>query len=426
MAFFQQRNILTAIEIGTSKACVLVGELDEEGIVSIIGHGEKALSGAVRKGEIIDMETVSDVLFNAVTDAEKTSGINIDNSSVYVAVTGSHINSQQSNGSVIITGEDNNITGDHVAKATENAKFLPLLPGNSVINYFDSYYLIDGKRRLANPVGHVAHKLDAYVHIIYGDQNRIENFKSIVNEIGIEVQVEPVFSAVASAYGALSDEEDKQGVLLVEMGAGTTEFMILKDSGVRHSGVIAVGCDHIANDLSLGLDISFSSAADLLISKDYDHNKNAGKAFIELSGTIQESHRKIPLASIDKIIDSRLRELAQIIYDKLNESNLISELTMGVVLSGGGALLSLTPDVFNTVFSTPVRIAKPTGIIGPANFESPRYTTVCGLLKCGLILKEAERANRESGLLARTSYIVSRTLSPVIKTVKDIRESIKF
>jgi len=426
MAFFQKRDILTAIEIGTSKICVLVGELDEQSQVTIIGHGEKALFGAVRKGEIIDMDTVSDALFSAITDAEQTSGINVDNSSVYVAVTGSHISSQQSNGSVIITGDDKNVTGDHVAEATENAKFLPLLPGNSVINYFDSYYLIDGKRRLANPVGHVAHKLDAYVHIIYGDQNRIENFKSIVNEIGIEVQVEPVFSAVASAYGALSEEEDKQGVLLVEMGAGTTEFMVFKDSGVRHSGVLPIGCDHIANDLSLGLDITFSTASTLLTSKEYDYHKRKGDAFMELSGTIRESHRKIPLASIDKIIDSRLRETAQIIFDKVNDLSLVSELSMGIVLSGGGALISLAPEILNSVFRTPVRVAKPTGMNGPSSFETPRYTTVCGLLKCGLTLKEAERVNRQKGVVSRTSSLVSQLFSPVINTINDIRESIKF
>ena len=256
MAFFKQRNVLTAIEIGTSKICVLIGELDEDESVNILGYGERTLSREVLKGEIVDMEAVNELLYNAICDAESNANINIGKNSVYVAVTGSHITSQLSNGSVMITGENNTVTDEHIAEATAIAKMLRLSPENKTINYFDSYYLIDGKRQLATPAGHIAHKLDAFGLLIYGDLNRIENFKSVINEIGIESHIETVFSPVAAAYTGINKEEYKEGVVLIDMGAGTTEFIIVKDHGVRYCEVITIGCNHIANDLSIGLDIS--------------------------------------------------------------------------------------------------------------------------------------------------------------------------
>ncbi len=426
MAFFQQRDILTAIEIGTSKICVLVGEPEENGTVTVIGRGEVELSGTVLKGEIVDMNATSDLLFNAITEAENNSNVNIDSSPIYVAVTGAHINTQQSSGSVLIGSEDRRITGDDVTEAAENAKFISQHPNFSVISYFDSYYLIDGNRKLANPIGHVAHKLDSFVHIILGDPNRIENFKSIINDIGVETHVEPVFSAVASAYGVFEDDEDKDGVLLIEMGAGTTEYILFKNQGVQDSGVIAVGCNHVENDIALGFDIGLPTAVNLLKSGEYVKCKKEGKAFVELNGTIKESHRKLPVASIDKIIDSRMRELFQILYSKLEGKGMLADLSAGIVLSGGGALVPCAEDILYSVFRVPVRVGKPVGINGSTELTSTRYSTVCGLLKCGNVFRIAEIANQQESFWGRVGGAFGQIVTPIKNSISDIISSIKI
>ena len=426
MAFFQQQNIITVVEIGTSKICVIICKLNDEVEPSKLDFAEKKIADAVRKGEIIDMDAVIDTLSAVISDAEEASGVNIDNGSIYVAVTGSHIQSLKSTGSVILSIDDNIVTADHLAEATEKAKSQRTHPDTTMINYIDSYFLIDGKRRLANPVGQIANRLDANGILIIGDRNRVENFKTPINALGIETEVVPVFSALASANSSLNDDEKIEGVLLVDMGAGTTEFIVIKDSGLLHCEVLTVGCEHIANDLALGLDIPFHIASELLQSRELEYHRQKGDPFLEREVAINGTKRKIPIISIDKIIDLRIRELAEVIYDTLGKSSMVSELAMGIVLTGGGSMLTQTSDIFNSVFGIPVRIAEPTDPTVPEQYRTPQYTTICGLLKSGIMIKKADLAVKETGFIPRIKTKVSKMFSPIVSNVIDIKESLKF
>ncbi len=423
---FRSRNFITAIEIGTSKVCVLVGESDSEGNIQIKGHGEGSINGHVSKGEITEFSKVQELLSNAIDAADADSGNNIaDCDNIFVTVTASDINSFQGIGTVFISGPDRRITEENIDEAVKTAQVKPLPRGHVAINSFDSYYQIDGSRKIKNPLDQVADKLEAYIHVIHGDENRIENFLSVVRDVGFDENVIPVFSGVASAFGTLTEDEKENGVLLLEMGAGTTEYLAIYNYGILLSGVIPVGLDHVANDLSVGLDMHISSSRRLLNSGEYYRLKQSGKATLEIksqSGAL----RRIPINSIEKIVDLRLRELFQIINNRVRKEDIL--LNTGGVLSGGAALVPQALDVFKSVFEIPVRAGKPLDLTGAlTGLDSPRYNTVWGLLRYGDYMTRAGNNKSNKGLFDKgLDFLDGLLLRPVFKNIRDIKDAIKF
>ncbi|MCX6983999.1 MAG: hypothetical protein NT118_04490, partial [Lentisphaerae bacterium] len=262
---FKNRHIITAVEIGTSKICVLIGEANQQGHISVLAHGESPVeSGAVCKGEIIDMDRVTRCLDEAIEKAESAADVDVDSNNLYISVTGSHIRAMKGSGHVIVSGEGRRISQEHMVEALRNATMVPIPPECVILNSVDGNFLIDGLRRIADPEGQIADKLEAFAHIIYGNRNCIENFQAPLRELGYDGSI-PVFSAIASASGVLTDDELKNGVLMIDMGAGTTEYMLFHDSGAQAIGILAVGCDHIANDISVGLDLNIPLCRKMLV-----------------------------------------------------------------------------------------------------------------------------------------------------------------
>ncbi|OGV51213.1 MAG: cell division protein FtsA [Lentisphaerae bacterium GWF2_44_16] len=425
---FQQRNVITGIEIGTSKICVLIGEADKNGNMVIVGHGEAPSEGAVVKGEIADMDVALDALTKAVDDADRSSDKEIDKDNIFVAVTGSNISFYQGVGTVLVRTEDRKITEEHVNEAIQSAQNNPLSSEQTAINSFDSYFLLDGVRRLRNPIEQVADKLEAYIHVIYGDRNRIRNFEELLHDVGFDEEITPVFSGVASAYGVLTDEEKANGVLIVEMGAGTTEYLAIHNYGILYSGVLPVGFEHVANDLSIGLDLHISVCRKLLLdNKLFQARMDDGKAFIDISGATAGISRKIPMNSIEKIIDLRMREVFKIIYHKLNEVNILHSLSSGAVISGGAALFPRTIDIMRNVFELPVRLGKPVDVSGAVtHIGTPRYSTVWGLLKYGDDLRRVMNTRENKSIWERVMGGFDNVSLPFMKTFSSLRGSIKF
>lgn len=423
---FRSRNFITAIEIGTSKVCVLVGESDSEGNIQIKGHGERSTYGYVSKGEITEFSAVQELLSAAIDEADDAAGHNIaDSDNIFVTVTASDISSFQGIGTVFITGQDRRITGEDVDEAVKTAQVKPLPRGHIAINSFDSYYQIDGSRKIKNPLDLVADKLEAYIHVIHGDENRIESFLSAIRDVGFDENVVPVFSGVASAFGTLTEDEKENGVLLIEMGAGTTEYLAVYNYGIMLSGVIPVGLDHVANDLAVGLDMSIGKARTLLNDGEYYRLKQAGKATLEQKRQ-SGGMRRIPINSIEKIVDLRLRELFQIIHNRVRKEDIL--LNSGGILSGGAALLPQALDVFKSVFEIPVRAGKPLDLTGAmTGLDSPRYNTVWGLLRYGDYMTRAGKSKSNKGLFDKgLDFLDGLLLRPIFKNIRDIKDAIKF
>lgn len=415
---FKHKHIITAIEIGTSKICVLIAETDSEGNMTVLAHGECPSEEAVSKGEIVNMDQVIRSLDEAIEEAESAAEVEIDTHNLYISVTGSHIRSYKGIGRILITGEERRINADHVVEALRNATVIPILPGYIMLNSIDGNFIIDGMRRLSNPIDQIGNKLEAFSHIICGNRNSVENFQTPLRELGYDSSI-PVFSALASATGVLTDDELEYGVLLIDMGAGTTEYILFHNSGVHASGIIPIGCEHLANDLSIGLEMNINICRKLIV--DSPRGKEGG-AFIEIEGTL--GSRKIPVNTIEKVFDLRLRETFNLIHRQIKEQKLLPLMDRGIVLCGGAAMLPQVNDIVYSIFEAPVRTGYPIELSGAVtDLKSPRYSMIVGLLKHG----ERDRQTREA--VDKSEIIKSldrRILSFWKKTKRYLKEAIKF
>jgi cell division protein FtsA len=301
---------------------------------------------------------------------------------------------------------------------------VPIPPECVILNSVDGNFLIDGLRRIADPEGQIADKLEAFAHIIYGNRNCIENFQAPLRELGYDGSI-PVFSAIASASGVLTDDELKNGILMIDMGAGTTEYMLFHDSGAQASGILAVGCDHIANDLSVGLDLNISLCRKMIVDNPFHSKKEHGHAFIEIEGNI--GSRKIPTVSVEKIVDLRLRELFGLILSQLQSTRMLPFIDRGIVLTGGGALLPQVRETAGSVFEAPVRIGNPIELSGSVtNLKSPKYGMVFGLLKYGDRDRQIRKSGPEGPSGAFIKNIDRKLISASRDTMRWLKNAIKF
>ena len=199
---FQQHNIITAIEMGTSKICVLIGETSSDEKLAVIGLGESPSNNSVIKGEIVDMDTALEQLTKAIAQADESSNRAINDSNIIaLSITGSSILSYQGSGTVFIHNEDNRIGDEEIVTAVQNAQSNNIPYDRTLINSFDSYFLLDGQKRVRNPIDMIAHKLEVCIHAVHGKTNQIENFYSLLRDAGFDDDPAPVFSGIASAYG---------------------------------------------------------------------------------------------------------------------------------------------------------------------------------------------------------------------------------
>ncbi len=409
---FQSRDIITAIEIGTSKINVLVGEAGPEGRVNIVGRGSAPSAGSVIKGEIEDMDLAFEQLSLAIADAESASeGVLNSTRVVVIAVTGCRMEAFQGIGSVVVRNEQRRVTNKERLEAHENARVLHLATGREIINSSESYFTID-ERRIRNPLNQTASKLDAYVHVVHADAARLENFRSIVRDSGFEeAALEVVFSPLAADFGILSDEEREHGVLLVDLGAGTTEFVVEYNAGVQASGVLQVGFEHICNDLSLGLDLHIDVCRKLFDEKTLSRAIQERREYMEFPSSTGRT-RRIPLASFEAIIDARLREIFEIIRAMAAAQGAPTSLDAGGVLTGGGALFERTAPVFREVFDMSCRIGQPFEAGGAlTGLDTPRCSTIWGALKIAGYYNELNAGQTGRGMVGNLIDAVDGVLN---------------
>ncbi len=424
---FQQHNVITAIEIGTSKICVLIGETSADKKLAVIGFGECPSNNSVIKGEIVDMDTALEQLIKAVLQADESSNRAINDSNIIaISITGSSILSYQGSGTVFIHNDDHRIGEEEITTAVKNAQSNNIPYDRTLINSFDSYFLLDGHKRVRNPSDMTAHKLEVCIHAVHGKSNQIENFYSLLRDAGFDDDPAPVFSGIASAYGVLTEEEKENGALLLDIGAGTCEYLAIFNMGILASGILPVGFEHLANDLSLGLDLHISDCRKLLQEGTIVEHTRGRKPFIETRAN-PGGIRKIPLTSFEKIIDLRLREIFQIIHGKLVTQNILQNLSSGGVLSGGGALLPRSSELFREVFNLPVRVGQPFAANGAAaGLENPRYATVWGTLKFAEEFNQIVNSKQKNSITEKILNSADGAASRFLRSLSDVCKSLKI
>ena len=397
---FNKRNVVCAVEFGTSKIQVLIGEAGSRGEVNaILGQGIVHVPGAVIKGEIADIERASEAFGKALEDADRSSGGELVNCHLLtVLVSGCGIESRQAKGIVTVKNSDGVITDAEKAEANENAKVIALGGGREIINTSVSYYLVDN-RRVSNPLGQAGRRLEAYVHIIHAVASRVDNFRHVVVNAGVEnARIEPVFSPLAAGIGIVSDLERENGSLLVDIGAGATEYLVYFDRGVCASGVVQLGMEHVANDLAIGLNLHIDTCRKLLESGQLESALKEKRAFLEFPGPGGRT-RNIPLSAFEVIADTRLREIFEVIRSQLREKNTPRALGAGGILTGGGAEYFRCRELFCDVFDLDCRIGIPADAGGAGtDLASPRFSALWGALKVAAFFQQNYGIAPEGGL----------------------------
>lgn len=376
---FQNRNIVGAVDFGSSGIRVLLGESLPDGTLSVIGRGE-APSKGIFKGEICSSDTVFDQLAIALNDADAMSGGELCNCSMLVIpISGCDIRSIQGRGSVNIDNPDGRVTEADRARAYKTARICRLDAGRGILNSSESFFIIDDGLRRRDPIGQSADKLEAYVHIVHGVVNRMENFHQLVYNSGCE-KSEMVFAPMAAAEGVLVGEERENGVLLIDFGEGVTDYLLEFNHGVLASGQLQIGFLHVANDLALGLEQPLDLCMRLLTDGTIAQAIAERKEFLDFPAGYGKV-RRIPLASFETIIDQRIRELMEIIRSAIDPEDL-ALVNSGTVLTGGGALFEPAHRIVREVFRGTVRVGNPIDVVGAvSDLASPRYSAVWGALR---------------------------------------------
>ena len=392
----RRTKIHVGLEIGTSKTCVVVGEIMPDSSVKILGIGVTKTAG-VRKGEIFDFPQARASLKDAITKAEDASDAEIG--SVYLAVTGSHIQGTNHTGTFRLPDSEPTVAPEHVREACTTAREVQIPPDHVYLHSIVRQYRLDGQEHSTSPVGLFGKTVEADFHIIHGINTRIQNSIMLVRENPLEVE-EVVFSPIATAQMALDREQRVRGALVIDIGGGTTDYALYLGGAITAAGCIPVGGDHITNDIHLVTGLQFSKAERLKIlegnaSAAAVHSVGVAKLADERGFADVEVSRRI----LNEIIRQRLEETLRLVRAQL-PAGAVEAIGAGIFLTGGTSLMrgfhDLAFDVFGRDIYQPV-LPEMGGV--QANFRDPQYATAIGLIRYAQIL-ETERA-RPPGVLGK-------------------------
>ena len=398
-------HIIVGLEIGTSQICCVVGDLRSDGTIRIIGVGT-APSRGVRKGEIVDFETAGTCIREALVDAEEKSDVMIG--AVYLGVSGAHIESFNNRGAINIPEQRDEIREEDFEDVQASAREVSIPSGNSLLHSILQHYYVDGQDGVLNPVGLLGRKLEADFHIIHGVTNRIQNSIRCVKEVGPEV-LEVVFNPVASAQVVLDQNQKSLGALVVDIGGGTTDFIVYVDGVLKQSGCLPIGGDHITNDISLGLRIPMARAEKLKIGEGSAIvGASAPGDMIVLKDETGFAGREIEREMLNTIVHCRVREIFELLKRRLDAAGNVSYLAAGIMLTGGGSQIPGIAQLAEEIFAMPAQLTFAHAVSGATSaFENPRYSTAIGLIKYAAALQPERPKSLFSRVLQKLSFLWS-------------------
>jgi cell division protein FtsA len=390
---FDDGNIIAGLEIGTSKICVVVGEQTADGGLNIIGLGQSRSRG-VRKGEIINPEQVEEDLRTAMFEAEQMADVEIR--SVYLGVSGGHLRGFNNRGMHPVVSADREISADDVDDVVKNAKAINLPAENTVIHAVRQHFYVDGQDGVTNPVGMLGARLEVDMHVIHGNANRLQNAIRLVRATSLEVE-EIVFTGIGSALALLTPDQKELGALVIDIGGGTTEYVVYSDGVIKHSGVLAVGGDHVSNDLAYGLKVPLSRAEKLKLEHGSALIADAAKGqAISITNELGLELKRVNLEHLQRIMSLRLEEILKLIAQDLEQAGLTDYLRSGVLMCGGSSRTPGIVTLAENVFQMNVAPGHSTAISGLTTaLDQPEFAAAIGLVKYGS-LKNRQRSAGKS------------------------------
>ncbi len=392
----KKREFVVGLDIGTTKICAMVGRRGEAGEVDIIGMGVTPSKG-LRKGVVVNLESTIDSIERAIEKAESAAGLEV--SHVFTGIAGGHIKGLNSRGVIAISRGSREIVKKDIDRVIDAAKAVAIPLDREVINVIPQEFIVDDQGGVKDPLGMSATRLEAEVHIVTGAVTSAQNIIKSISRAGFEVE-DMVLGPLASGEAVLTAEEKHSGVVLIDMGGGTTDIVIFVKGNIRHSEVLALGGDHVTNDIAIGLRTSSLHAEDMkkahgcalpsLIRRDES---------VDYPGVEGRRGSKISRTQLSEIIEPRIEELLSLVNAEVERTGLSHLISAGVVLTGGASLLEGLPEMAERIFRLPVRMGRPdVRTKGLENIgDSPIYATGVGLVHYGLDYRQGKRTARFKG-----------------------------
>ncbi|MFP3953238.1 MAG: cell division protein FtsA [Candidatus Acetothermia bacterium] len=376
----ESEDLVVGLDIGTTKIVALVANVIDDSI-EIVGFGQ-APSRGLEKGVVVDIGQTTNSIRKALERAEKMADVNVK--SVYVGITGKHINYLNNTGTVSINRSDNVIRRDDVRRVIETAKAMQQIPPQSeMIHIIPRQFVVDDQEGITDPIGMTGTRLEADVHIVTGASTAVHNLRRCLESLNIGID-QLVLEPLASSYAVLSSAEKQLGVLLMDIGGGTTDLAVFKKGDIWFSKVIPLGGEHITNDITVGMHTPLETAEEIKIDHGtvYVDEENENKQ-VEVATVGGDEQRRVPLKNLAKVIEPRVEEIFDMSFQEVEDAGYEDLIPSGVVLSGGTSLLNGVVEYGHRHYGVPMRRGStPPDIHGLRDIvESPIYATSVGLLK---------------------------------------------
>ncbi len=373
---------IVGIDIGSSKVSTLVGEVDDEGQVRVIGVGLAPAQG-MRRGGVVNVTSATAAISASVEKAERTSGYKIDRA--YVGLSGTHVSSLNSRGVVGISRREHGITMEDVDRALDAAHAIAVPHNQEVVHVIPRGYVVDGQNGVHDPVGMHGFRLEVEAHIVIGSSSSIQNLVKCVEGAEVEVD-ELVLASIAAGDAVLTDTEREMGVVLADVGAGTTDLSIFIDGTVWHTVTLGIGGEYITGDVAIGLRLPPEVAEQVKV--EHGHAR-ASHVLPEERFTVStfggEGRQAVQRWKLAEIIEARVEEILSMIQQEIKRSGYDGLLPAGVVLCGGTAQLPGIQELGQNIFSLPVRVGMPQGIHGLVDkISNPAHAVGAGLMGWGM------------------------------------------
>lgn len=376
--------VFVGIDLGTTKVCTLVARVEENERIRVLGVGIEPSQG-IRKGIVVDIEAASLAVANSIDKAERTSGLEI--TSALVSLAGSHVSSMNSRGVVGVSRQI--IDAQDIDRSMDAARAVPIPHNREIIHVIQRGFTVDGQDGIRMPIGMHGYRMEVEAHIITAAASTVDNLRQSVGSSGVTVN-QFVLNPLASAEVVLSESDREMGVVVCDIGGGTTDMAVIIEGDVWHTMVLAVGGNHITSDIAHGLRLPFSQAEEVKILHGHTLTSEVGaEEIINVRAFGQEDPMEVNRLDLVHIIEARTEEIFTLMLQEIKRSGYDGLLPAGMVLTGGTSALPGIRKLASEVLGLPVRLARPENLTGMVDrLQGPAFSTSVGLIKWAMLMDE--------------------------------------
>lgn len=374
-----EKNIITGLDIGTSKIVALIGEVTSDGSIEIIGIGRHPSRG-LKRGVVVDIEATVNSIQRAVQEAELMAGCEVR--TVYAGIAGSHIRSLNSHGIVAI--RDQEVSAADVERVIDAAKAVAIPADQKILHILPQEFIIDHQGSIREPIGMSGVRLESRVHIVTGSVSSAQNIVKCVRRCGLDVS-DIILEQLASSHAVLTEDEKDLGVCLIDIGGGTTDIAVFVEGAIQHTAVIPIAGDQVTNDIAMALRTPTKAAETIKLSHACALPELANpNQMLEVASVNDRPGRKISAKALSDIVSARYEELFSLVRNELRRSGFEDRMAAGIVLTGGAANIRGAIELAELCFESPVRKGCPHYVAGLTDVtENPSFATGVGLLRHG-------------------------------------------